>query len=98
MSERDPGVVRYAVDRVTGRGRRARIVLQDDAGTVVELAPGLLPFAVRDGVVLSVPTRGGEAQWADAVRDVAEEQRRIEWAARTLRELKRRDPGGDIAL
>jgi len=98
MSEADMAFVRYAVDRIAGRGRDARIVLQDDAGAVVEIAHGLIPFAVRDGFVISVPTPDGQPQWANAVRDVEEEKRRIQWATGTLRELKRRDSGGDIAL
>jgi hypothetical protein len=85
----------YAVDRV--EGDRA-ILIADGSSDPVDLPPGLLPFRVREAMVLSVPLDArGRPQWDRAVRDEAEERRRLAEGKARLDRLKRRDPGGDVA-
>lgn len=85
----------YAVDRI----ERDRVVLVRDTGDEVTVPRESLPLAVREGSVLRVPlaTQGGP-DWAGARIDRAETERRLREARDTLRELRRRDPGGDIEL
>lgn len=63
------------------------------------VAPTERAAGISEGSVLRVPLgRDGAPVWADAVVDEAVRRARIEEAERLLDELKRRDPGGDIAV
>ncbi len=85
----------YAVDRIENE----RAVLVGDAGDTHEIPLAQLPGELREGVVLRVPMgEGGDPDWPAARVDEAETGRRLKEAERLLRELRRRDPGGDIEL
>ena len=102
----------WVVDRVDGRtlvlvedgsGRTVEIARATIAGNPAVGEGGQRPPsdgpAVGEGAVLRVPVApDGRPIWAEAVLDEAERRARIEEAERALDELKRRDPGGDIAL
>ena len=80
----------WVVDRVEGD----RIVLISDTDETAEVARGDLRFAVREGMVLRVP----DTDWSCAERDPAEERRRLDEGKARLDRLRKRDPGGDVAL
>jgi hypothetical protein len=89
------GEERYAVDRI----ERDRAVLVADSGDEVSVPLERLPLAVEEGSVLRVPLAAkGGLDWNRASIDRAETQRRLREARDMLRELRRRDPGGDIEL
>ncbi len=85
----------YAVDRI---GDKAA-TLVCDSGDTITVALQDLPAGIREGTVLCVPR---DAQvgpdWRSAQIDAAETERRRREAEETLKELRRRDPGGDIEL
>jgi len=88
----------WVVDRVDGR---TLVLVEDGSGRTVEIGRATIAAsqAVGEGAVLRVPVApDGRSIWADAVLDEAERRARVEEAERALDELKRRDPGGDIAL
>ena len=58
----------------------------------------LLPAGIREGVVLRVPEPGGSPAWAHAVVDEELHEARLREAEEVLERLRRRDPGGDVAL
>ena len=85
----------WVVDRTEG----GVAVLVSDDGEVVEVERGALPRGSQAGAVLRV-RRGADGQlgWSGGVVDeVATVERRAE-AERILEELRKRDPGGDMAL
>jgi len=85
----------YAVDRF---GRK-RVVLVGDSGDEVTVARADLPAAVKEGTVLRVPLdREGGLDWPAARIDVEESESRRREAERIIRELRERDPGGDVEL
>lgn len=92
--------VRYAIDRIEGEGARAVAVLVADAdGAVVEVPRSVLGRSAVEGAVVTVRLRADDTpDWATAERDAAEEARRRATAADTLSRLRRKDPGGDLAL
>ncbi len=85
----------YAVDSI---GDKAA-TLVGDSGNTVTVALRNLPAGIREGTVLRVPL---DAQlgpdWRSAQIDATETERRRREAEETLKELRRRDPGGDIEL
>ncbi len=85
----------YAVDSI---GDKAAILV-GDSGDTITVALRDLPAGIREGTVLRVPR---DAQvgpdWRSAQIDDAETERRRREAEETLKELRRRDPGGDIKL
>ncbi len=85
----------YAVDSI---GDKAA-TLVGDSGDTITVALQDLPAGIREGTVLRVPR---DAQvgpdWRSAQIDAAETERRKREAEETLKELRRRDPGGDIKL
>ena len=85
----------WVVDRFEGD----IAVLVADSGEVVEAARRLLPRGSRVGVVLRVP-RGGDRglSWGEAVVDDEATRGRRGEAEGILKELRQRDPGGDVAL
>jgi hypothetical protein len=74
-------------------------VLVSDSGDVVETERSLLPPGSRVGAVLRV-ARGadGDIEWAGAVVDEEATRERLAESKAILEELRKRDPGGDIAL
>lgn len=84
----------YVVDRFEG----AIAVLVGDDRSSHDVPRGSLPAGVEEDFVLRVPVVAGKPQWARAVIDHAERQRRLARSKAALEELKRRDPGGDIKL
>lgn len=90
-----PDVEYYAVDRVEG----VLVILVKESGDEVAVARESLPSAVEEGSVLRVPlTPGGEPTWRAARVEEAETKRRRREARAILRELRARDPGGDVKL
>lgn len=90
-----PDVEYYAVDRFEGE----LVVLIKDSGDVVSVPRKSLPSAVEEGAVLRVPlTPGGEPTWRAARVEESETERRRQEARAILRELRERDPGGDVEL
>jgi hypothetical protein len=85
----------WVVDRFEGD----LAILVSDDGEVVETARKLLPRGSRVGVVLRVSRDAdGELEWGEgSVDDEATRERRAE-AEGILEELRKRDPGGDVAL
>lgn len=85
----------YAVDRI----RRQDAVLIGDAGDEVRVPLSELPAASGEGLVLRVPVGpSGELDWPEARIDEQETARRRAEAEKLLRELRERDPGGDVQL
>lgn len=89
---------RWVVDRI--EGRLAVLEGGDSAEDVVEVVAERLPRdCIAEGAVLDVPRdEGGAMLWEDAVRNRAEEQRRHDDAARSIRSLQHGDDGGDLSL
>ena len=85
----------YAVDSIGDEVA----TLVGDSGDTITVALQDLPAGIREGTVLRVPP---DAQvgpdWRSAEIDAAETERRRREAEETLKELRRRDPGGDIEL
>ena len=96
---RGPGAghrdVIWVVDRVEG----SIAVLVHDGGERTEDVPlEMLPAASGEGTLLRVPEADGRPDWAAATLDVEARRARLRAAKEVLERLKRRDPGGDIAL
>ena len=86
----------YAVDRIEGA---SAILVEDGGAAEVRVGRDVLPSSVREGSVLRVPLAAdGSPRWEAAVQDEALEQARRQEAAEALDELRKRDPGGDVAL
>lgn len=88
---------RFAVDRVEGR---TVVLLADENERQLDVDAGRLPRdCASGGAVIDVPVApDGTFDWEDAVRNRAEEQRRLEEARLRLERLRRADDGGDVAL
>lgn len=85
----------FVVDRVEG----GHAVLVDDGGATVTVATRALPAGAAEGIVLRVPVGPhGQPDWKAARVDQAETARRRAEAQDRLRRLRKRDPGGDVAL
>lgn len=91
MSDRDV----WTVDRVESG---VAVLVRDDGERVVEAPLFELPAGTREGSVLRAPDREGRPAWRAARLDEELRRRRLDEAERILRRLKRRDPGGDVAL
>lgn len=85
----------YAVDSIGDKSA----TLVGDSGDTITVALRDLPAGIREGTVLRVSgdTQAGP-DWRSAEIDEAETGRRRREAEATLKELRRRDPGGDIEL
>lgn len=89
------GEVFYVVDRF----ERSLAVLSSDSGEEHSVLVGKLPRGLRDGDVLRTGQySNGEPNWTTARLDRGETERRKHEARDILQELRRRDPGGDIAI
>ncbi|UCG85626.1 MAG: DUF3006 domain-containing protein [Gemmatimonadota bacterium] len=85
----------YAVDRI----EREQAVLVGDDGDEVLVPLSNLSTHVREGSVLRVRVgQSGELNWPEARIDDEETARRQKEAEEVLRELRKRDPGGDVQL
>ncbi len=98
MSEPADAARTYVVDRIEGEGDDAIVLLLTDDGD--ELQVRRAEFGedanVEEGAVYRMNPRS--LDWRTARRERAEERRRRETAGRTMRELRKRDPGGDLDL
>lgn len=83
----------YAVDRLEA-GRA--VLVSDTSETIVVPLPEL-PAGIEEGMVLSVPHGDGGLDWRAARVDEAETRRCRREAEDLLRELRARDPGGDVS-
>lgn len=88
--------LRVVVDRIEGR----EAVLVEDDGRTYEILAEELPAECRvEGALLDVPLDSKrEPLWLRAHRNRPEEDRLRREAADALRELRKRDPGGDVQL
>ncbi len=85
----------YAVDSISDKAA----TLVGDSGDTITVALQDLPAGIREGTVLRVPRAAQLGpDWRSAQIDDAETERRRREAEETLKELRRRDPGGDIEL
>lgn len=85
----------YVVDGVG----ESMVRLVADTGSQVSVAGKLLPGGIAEGSVLRVPHKpDGTPDWQKAQIDTAETERRLDQANSILKELRKRDPGGDIEL
>ena len=89
--KKKPISVRYVVDRREG----TFLVLEREDGAIVDIEASRLPRdCQKEGAIFDV---AGD-DWARAARNVEEEQRRSRETKKTLGELRKRDPGGDVKL
>ena len=85
----------YAVDRLEGE---IAVLVADDT-SVSELPSRMLPHGIHEGSILRVELdASGAPIWSAAVIDKAEQDRRLREMQRKLKELRAKDPGGDITL
>ena len=85
----------FAIDRIDG----STAVLVDDAGQTVKVSLQELPDGAHPGSVISaMRNESGEIEWDSAELDEEETESRLAKARSIIDELRKRDPGGDIAL
>ncbi len=85
----------YVVDRV----KEKKAVLINDKGNVAYAELSKLPPGIEEGAVLKVRVdKLGRHYWKSASLDEEERARRIKHAEEVLRELQKRDPGGNLVL
>lgn len=90
-----PDEVYYAVDRI----EQEVVVLVKDSGDEVSVSRESLPPTVEEGVVLRIPlTPDGDPTWHEARVEEAETKHRLRVARDILRDMRERDPGGDVEL
>ena len=88
-------ILRVVVDSKEGD---MRLLVADD-GRSFSIPVKQLPRGCgSEGAVLDVPFESGRLAWHAAVRNKAEEAARRSKAGEMLKELRTRDPGGDIEL
>ena len=85
----------WVVDRFEGS---LAVLVADHDERQADVPRAKLPAGTRTGTVLRVPHADGEPRWAAATVDEELGQARLREAEVTLDRLRRRDPGGDIAL
>ena len=86
---------RFVVDRREGR----MLVVENEEGVCHDVAAKELPADCRvEGAVLDVPIAGAVPQWSIAVRNRAEEQRRVADLTSRMNKLRAADAGGDVEL
>jgi hypothetical protein len=88
----------WVVDRIEGRGAKARAVLVSDDGEEREVPRAELGDRAVEGAVLRVPVEGPRFEWESAMRNPKEERRRKDEAAERLKKLSVGDAGGDLEL
>ena len=85
----------WVVDRVEGR---IAVLVADDDEETLDVPLNVLPRRLREGTVLRVTESEGHPLWPSAMLDEELRLRRLRQAETALKELKSRDPGGDIVL
>ncbi len=86
----------WVVDRIEGD---TAVLVEDGTHRTLDVSRSVLPTSIGEGAVLRVPvTEDGGPDWASAVPDEELRLRRLAEARDILEELKKRDPGGDVAL
>ncbi|MDE2980280.1 MAG: DUF3006 domain-containing protein [Gemmatimonadota bacterium] len=90
----------WVVDRINGA---VAVLVRDgdvqcDDTRRRDIPVALLPEDIREGAVLRVPETDGVPDWEAARVDEELRRARIQEAEAALERLRRRDPGGDIAL
>jgi hypothetical protein len=90
--------VLYAVDRIEGRGPGARVILIADGGRELDVPMGEFDTAAPPAEGAIYRMNPHSLDWRTAKRDRAEEKRRRESAAATMKSLGATDPGGDLKL
>ncbi len=85
----------WVVDRFEG----GLAVLVSDAGEIAQAERATLPHGAKEGTALRAP-RGedGRVRWSEAWVDDEATKERLAEAERILKELRKRDPGGDVSL
>jgi len=84
----------YVVDRIEGE---LVVLIDEETGEQVNMESWDLP-AVDEGMVLKVSLHNDKPKWGSATIDHAETARRKGDSEQVLRNLKKRDPGGDLAV
>lgn len=88
-------VRRYVVDRREGKF----LVIEDDAGVMQDVPLRELPSDCRaEGAVIDVPMSGDAPHWEKALRNRAEERRRLKELGGRMDKLRQRETDGDIEL
>ena len=86
----------WVVDRIESD---TVVLVQDGSGRTLEVSRSLISVSIGEGTVLRVPaTEEGGPDWGSAEPDEELRRRRVAEARDVLEQLKRRDPGGDVAL
>jgi len=85
----------WVVDRVEGS---IAVLIREGDERTEDVPIETLPAASREGTVLRVPEADGRLDWAAAALDEGARRARLREAEDVLRRLRRRDPGGDVAL
>ena len=86
----------WVVDRIEGD---TAVLVEDGTGRSLDVSRSLISVSIEEGTVLRVPaTKEGAPDWRLAVPDEELRQRRLAEARDILKELKARDPGGDVVL
>ena len=86
----------WVVDRIDGD---TVVLVEDENGRTLEVSRSLISGSVDEGTVLRVPAAAeGAPDWRLAEPDEELRQRRLAEARDILKELKTRDPGGDVVL
>lgn len=88
----------FAVDRIVRDGPERMAVLIPDNGEPIHVPHAELPSGTSEGAVLRVARRHGQWDWSHSVLDQQEQTARLNRARQLQRELRRRDPGGDLRL
>ncbi len=86
----------WVVDRIEGD---TAVLVEDGTGRSLDVSRSLISVSIDEGMVLGVPaTADGDPDWRLAEPDEELRQRRLAEARDILKELKARDPGGDVVL
>ncbi len=85
----------WVVDRIESG---IALVVRDEDAHQQDVPVAVLPTSIREGSVLRVPEVRGRPIWSRAVADEDLRLKRLREAEEVLQRLRRRDPGGDVAL
>lgn len=97
MKKSEPEV--WVVDSIENGVALLVEMSDDDEPALIEMAAVLLGDSAVEGAVLVVPLgEVGEPLWDQAERDVETEAEVRAESERILKELRKRDPGGDVVL
>ena len=86
----------WVLDRIEGD---TAVLVEDGTGRTLEVSRSLISVDVGEGTVLRVPaTEDGGPDWGLAEPDEELRRERLVEARDILKDLRRRDPGGDVIL